>query len=287
MQYRITKSITAYELAQALELDFIGVKEQEIKSVGSLANIGQSVLKFSTKNVEEPIDGIVIGIETIEAQAVIVSSKPRLDFCRAVSFLIDEKYLTHIEHSCEIHETAVISANAIIEASVFIGENTIVEHNVVIHKGTRIGSNCIIRSNSVIGSQGFGFEQNQDKTWIRFPHLGSVIIKDNVEIGALNSICVGALDDTVIGEGVKTDNLVHIAHNCIIGSNSILTACTELSGGVTLGESVWMGPNSSTMQKVTIADGALVGLASVVTKNVSAGDIVAGSPAKIIKRGTR
>ena len=287
MQYRITKCITAYELAQALGLDIIGVKEQQILNLGSLANNEKEVLKFATKNIDEPIAGIVIGFETIKAETVIVSSKPRLDFCRALSFLIEKQYLTHIDNESEIHQTAVISSTATLEASVFIGENTIIEHNVVIHKGTQIGSNCIIRANSVIGSQGFGFEQSQDKTWIRFPHLGSVIIKDNVEIGALNGICVGALDDTVIGEGVKTDNLVHIAHNCNIGKNSILTACTELSGGVTLGENVWMGPNSSTMQKITIADDALIGLASVVTKNVCSGDTVAGSPAKIIKRGNR
>ena len=100
----------------------------------------------------------------------------------------------------------------------------------MVHAGSIIGERCVIRSNTVIGAQGFGFEQDSDGTWLRFPHFGNVVIENDVEIGALNSICRGSLGNTIIRSGVKTDNLVHIAHNCIIGKNSILTACTTLGG---------------------------------------------------------
>ena len=118
----------------------------------------------------------------------------------------------------------------------------------------------------------------------RFPHLGNVQIGNDVEIGALNSICRGALGNTIIGSGVKTDNLVHIAHNCVIGKNSILTACTELSGGVVIGENVWMGPNCSIKEKIEIGSNSLVGIGSVVRKNVGTNCIVAGSSAKLLRK---
>ncbi|OZT82165.1 hypothetical protein CIK04_28890 [Vibrio sp. 03_296] len=217
---------------------------------------------------------------------MLLSKNPRLGLLQGrYSFLIDSEVLVRKTSSLVIDNSAIIANSAVIEDGVSIGERTIIEHNVTIHQGTVIGSNTIIRANSVIGAQGFGFEKVM-RDWYRFPHLGRVIIGNNVEIGALNSVCIGALDNTVINDGVKTDNLVHIAHNCQIGKNSILTACTELSGGVFLGEGVWMGPNSSTMQKVSIGDSAVVGLGSVVTKNVEAGNTVAvGHQAKLIKRG--
>ena len=110
-----------------------------------------------------------------------------------------------------------------------------------------------------------------------------MVIENNVEIGALNSVCLGSLGNTTIGAGVKTDNLVHIGHNCTIGDNTILTASSELSGGVTLGANVWIGPNSSIMEKVSIASNSMVGIGSVVRKNVAKGIIVAGNPAKKIR----
>ncbi len=164
-----------------------------------------------------------------------------------------------------------------------VGANSIIEHNVVLHSGTRIGKNCRIRSCSSIGGDGFGFERLDDGTPMRFPHLGGVVIGDNVEIGALNSIAKGALSDTFIADYVKTDSLVHIAHNCFVNESALITACAELSGGVTLGKRVWVGPNVAMMQKVTVGDDALIGLGAVVTKNVCARTIVAGNPAKKIR----
>lgn len=285
MQYCIKHKISAFELSTALNLRFEGIQSQLIHSIGSLANINSNVLKFSNKHQDDFTNGIVIGLAGTNADSLIVSENPRLDFCRALDFLITSEFLVKTKTKAQIHNAALISNSAIIEDDVVIGSGTIIEHNVVIHSGTVIGKNSIIRANTVIGAQGFGFEKNHNGTLIRFPHLGKVIIGDNVEIGALNSVCIGALDDTIICDGVKTDNLVHIAHNCHIGKNSIITACTELSGGVVLGEGVWMGPNSSTMQKVKIDDYALVGLGTVVTKNVEKHNTVAGVPAKVIRRG--
>lgn len=285
MQYHINRKITALELANALGLDVFGDKNQIISEVKPLFDSKLGILTFSTQKIAELKQGVVIGFKGSLAESLLVSSTPRLDFCRALQYLLEQKFLVTDSYVSNIHETVKVAKTAVIEESVTIGKNTCIENNVTIHKGTVIGENCIIRANSVIGAQGFGFEKNNDGQWVRFPHLGRVVIGDNVEIGALNSVCVGTLGDTKINDGVKTDNLVHIAHNCDVGKNSILTACTELSGGVTLGEGVWMGPNTSTMQKITIGNSAIVGLGSVVTKNVETGHTVAGVPAKVIRRG--
>jgi UDP-3-O-[3-hydroxymyristoyl] glucosamine N-acyltransferase len=285
MIYNITKSINAHELSSALNLEVVGDKLQNILDVDSLNNNNSNVLTFSNKLSEKTLSGIVIGFLSQGSQTLIISDNPRFDFCRALKFLIENSFLTLSLPATEIHQTAIIADSAQIESGVVIGENTVIEHNVVLHKGTKIGANCIIRANTVIGAQGFGFEKGLDGCWLRFPHLGQVIIHDNVEIGALNSLCVGAIGNTVISSGVKTDNLVHIAHNCSVGKNTILTACTELSGGVILGDNVWIGPNSSTMQKVKIGNNVMVGLASTVTKNIEDGLVVMGSPARVLRKG--
>lgn len=283
LQFKIEKQITSAELGKHLGLQVIGDEGVTIAEIGDLSSEGRHVLKFSNKKVEEKQSGIVIAPEGSNAECLLQTTSPRLDFCRALTVLIEQGVLVKSNSESTIAETAQIAASAVIEDGVSIGENTIVEQNVTIHSGVVIGNNCIIRANTVIGAQGFGFEKSSDGSWVRFPHLGGVVIGDNVEIGALNSVCIGALNDTVISDGVKTDNLVHIAHNCVIGKNSILTACTELSGGVVLGEEVWMGPNSSTKQKITIADRATVGLGTVVTKNVAEDKVVAGVPAKVLR----
>ena len=283
MSIVLSKSILAFELAAKLSLEVNGCRDQSLISIGTIDSIESNTLKFSKLPSEDYLSGIVIGPATSNAETVLISDNPRLDFCKALNFLLDNHYVERPVRESLVHHSCSIADSAILENGVTIGANSIVEHNVVIHRNTSIGENCIIRANSVIGAQGFGFQQDSDETWIRFPHLGRVIIENNVEIGALNSVCVGSLGDTNIGSGVKTDNLVHIAHNCTIGDNAILTACSELSGGVTLEANVWIGPNSLIMEKVSIGANSMVGIGSVVIKNVDKGTIVAGSPAKFLR----
>jgi UDP-3-O-[3-hydroxymyristoyl] glucosamine N-acyltransferase len=183
----------------------------------------------------------------------------------------------------EIHPTSIIGQNVVIENGCVIGEKTVIEHNVVLHAGTRIGKNSRIRSCSSIGGDGFGFERLADGTPLRFPHLGGVFIGDNVEVGSCTTIARGTLSDTVIEDNVKIDNLVHVAHNCVIRDGAFIIACAELSGGVTVGKNAWIAPNSCTHQKITIGENSLVGLGAVVTKDVPDRCVYAGNPAKKIR----
>jgi UDP-3-O-[3-hydroxymyristoyl] glucosamine N-acyltransferase len=179
-----------------------------------------------------------------------------------------------------IGEGTVIEPGAFVDHSVVIGSNVRVCAGAAIRSFTEVGDNTIIRENAVIGSEGFGFERDVDGTPIRLPHLGGVQIGRNVEIGALNSVCAGTIDPTIVEDNVKTDFLIHIAHNCVIGEGAIITACAELSGSVTVGRRVWIAPNVSITEGRQIGEGATVGIGAVVIKDVEPGAVVAGNPAK-------
>jgi len=216
----------------------------------------------------------------------VISSTPRLDFARAVKqFFVAEKPrgiagtaivspLAQLDKGVGIGHFAVIGDGAV------IGEGTEIREHVVIGDGVRVGRNCLIKANTVIGGEGFGFEFDEAGVPVRMPHLGGVIIGDNVEIGSLNAIARGTLDDTVIGDNVKTDDHVFIAHNVEVGDNTLIIAGAEVSGGVKIGKNVWIAPQATIRNQVEIGDGAVVGMGAVVTKSVRAGAVVMGNPAR-------
>jgi len=147
------------------------------------------------------------------------------------------------------------------------------------------GSNVHIGLNCSIGGEGFGnIRDDKDGSWVRFPHYGNVILENNVLLGDNNTITRGTLGDTIIGQGVKTDCGVHIAHNSVIGNNCMFAAHAMVSGGVTMGENCWIGPSSSIIHKARIGDNVFIGIGSNVIKDIPDNVVVAGNPAKIIKK---
>jgi UDP-3-O-[3-hydroxymyristoyl] glucosamine N-acyltransferase LpxD len=219
----------------------------------------------------------------------IFVENPRLAFG-----LVVEHFFNCVSFEPEIHVSAIVHPTAIVSTQVTIGPNCYIGPNcsieggttlcagVVIYRDTKIGSKCFIRSNTVIGEDGFGVEAMDSDMTFRLPHVGGVVIGNNVNIGSLNSIASGTIFPTTIADFVQTDNLVHIAHNVKIGQGTLITACAEISGSVTIGKRVWLGPNCSVMNGITLGDDCLVGLGSVVTKNVAENSIVAGNPARHI-----
>lgn len=288
MGYRLATSIKVSDLVKELGLEFYG-DDHYINEVSTLSSAGNGSLVFSQcfSSLESHLVSVVVmppgANDSSQKSTHIVSDRPRFDFIRALNYIVDNVGFTTYDHAPEVHPTAKIGKNVVIENGCVVGENSVIEHNVVLHAGTRIGKNTRIRSCSSIGGDGFGFERLEDGTPLRFPHLGGVVIGNNVELGALNSVARGTLSDTIISDFVKTDNLVHIAHNCHVGKGAFITACAELSGGVRVGENAWIGPNSSFMQKVVIGERSVIGLGAVVTKSVPAFTVYAGNPAKKIR----
>jgi UDP-3-O-[3-hydroxymyristoyl] glucosamine N-acyltransferase len=184
-----------------------------------------------------------------------------------------------ISPSAKISKGVSLGYNCFIGDRVEIGEGTQIYNNVVIHHDVKIGQNCLIQSGAVIGEDGFGFLTRKDGARERVVHLGSVTIGDNVEIGANTCISRGVMGDTMIGNGSKIDNLCHIAHNVKIGKNAFVVAHTMVGGSVNIGDNCWVA-SAVIRNGIIINEGVMVGLGAVVVKDVEAGSVVVGNPAK-------
>jgi UDP-3-O-[3-hydroxymyristoyl] glucosamine N-acyltransferase len=274
------------DLAQALGLSWKGI-DLEITHVRSLDVADAGALCFAKAQLLSEILQAVALIAPMGTEpgtgAVIESTNPRLAFAKALIALTRMPGFKVSELPPQLGDGAIVSPTAALGGGVIVGARSIIGHNVVLADGVRIGEDCVIKSNTVIGEAGFGFERDESGVPVRIPHLGGVVIGNRVEIGSLNTVCRATLGDTVIEDDVKTDDHVHIAHNCRVRRGALLTACVELSGGVDIGEFAWVGPNTSVIQKAVLGSNSFVGIGSNITKSIPDGAIVAGNPARIIR----
>ena len=165
---------------------------------------------------------------------------------------------------------------------VTIGDHCIIKNNVSIEGRVTIGDHCVIDSGVVVGMDGFGYIKDDNNNNKRVPHYGGIQIGHHVEIGGNTCIVKGCLDDTVIGNYVKIDNLCHIAHNVIIKDNAQIIVA-GIGGSTTIGENTWVGFHSVVKEGLIIGDNCVIGAGACVTKNVPDGKVAAGVPAKIIR----
>lgn len=172
----------------------------------------------------------------------------------------------------------VLHPNVVIGDNVVIGNDVKIYPNVTILERCRIGSRVIIHAGTVIGSDGFGFAPDGEK-YYKIPHIGIVQIDDDVEIGAGNTIDRANFGKTRICRGVKTDNLVHIAHNVTVGENSVLVAQVGISGSVTIGKNAILAGQAGVVGHLNIGDNVTISAQAGVAKSVSGDEIVSGSPA--------
>lgn len=198
---------------------------------------------------------IICSLLPLSSASCIVVDNPRSWFINVVRYFFLPREKPSIHPSAEINYDCVE-----------IGQNV------------RIGPNC------TIGFEGFGFEENEEGSHERFPHIGKVILCDYVEVGGNTCIDRGALEDTMIGEGTKIDNLVHIAHNVKIGKNCLIVALTCIGGGVEIGDGAYLGIGCSIRNQIRIGEKAFIGMGAVVVKDVDPGVTVIGNPARPMKR---
>ena len=170
-----------------------------------------------------------------------------------------------------------VKPGVVIGDHVTIGDDVMLYPHVTILDGCVIGSQVIVHAGTVIGSDGFGFVPHEDK-YHKIPHVGVVRIGDDVEIGALNAIDRGTIDDTVIKNGVRTDNLVHIAHNVSVGEKSVLVAQVGIAGSTTIGNHVVLAGQTGVVGHITIGDHTIVGPKSGILKSTPGGEIISGIP---------
>jgi len=163
---------------------------------------------------------------------------------------------------------ASIGAHVSLGADVSIGEATRLHAGVAVYDRCRIGARCIVHSGAVIGADGFGMARDAGR-WVKIPQVGAVAIGDDVEIGANTTIDRGALDDTVIEEGVKLDNQIQVAHNCVIGAHTVIAGCTGISGSVTIGKNCMIGGGVGIVGHISICDHVTISGMTLVAKSIT------------------
>ncbi|MCM8814123.1 MAG: UDP-3-O-(3-hydroxymyristoyl)glucosamine N-acyltransferase [Candidatus Omnitrophica bacterium] len=191
-----------------------------------------------------------------------------------------------IEDHAEIGDNCTIAAGVFIGHHAKIGSDSLISPHVTIRERVQIGRRVIIHSGSVIGSDGFGFATVKG-LHEKIPQIGTVIIEDDVEIGANVTIDRARFDKTLIKHGTKIDNLVQIAHNVVIGENSILVAQSGISGSTVIGKNVTLAGQAGVIGHITIGDNVVVAAQAGVTKSVPADTCVSGYPAKPHKKAKR
>jgi UDP-3-O-[3-hydroxymyristoyl] glucosamine N-acyltransferase len=180
-----------------------------------------------------------------------------------------------------------VGAGSVIEADCELGEGTVVHANVTLYPRTRVGARCVLHGGVVLGADGFGFATRKDGVHEKMPHVGRVIVEDDVEIGAGSTVDRGSLGDTVIGAGTKIDDLVMVAHNVKVGAGCLLVAQSGLSGSTRLGRGVVIAGQSGAAGHLDLGDGATVAAKTAVFADVPAGSRVAGAPALPMERWRR
>jgi UDP-3-O-[3-hydroxymyristoyl] glucosamine N-acyltransferase len=187
---------------------------------------------------------------------------------------------TVIGKNCRIGDYGIIHSNVTIGEGTTIGHHCIIYPGVVIYPGMKIGDNVILHANCVIGSDGFGNAPQPDGSWKKIEHLGNVVIGNDVEIGSGTTVDRAEMESTIIGNGVRLDNLCQIAHNVVIGDNTVMAAQCGVAGSAIIGKNCIFGGQVGIMGHIKIADnttvGAQAGIAGPVRKS---GQILLGSPA--------
>ena len=301
------------EIAEHINGVIQGDEHFPIRSIATLQSAGPEQISFLSnkkykKYLTETGAGAVIlssDLATLSPCNVIVVDDPYVAYAKAANLLQPEKKKQRGIHpsavvggNSNIHPNTSIAAHVVIGSGVNIAEGTVIGpgcvlgDDVVIKKSTtlianiticdrvRIGQRVLIHPGAVVGADGFGIANNKG-VWIKVPQIGSVQIGDDVDIGANTTIDCGAIEDTIIENGVKLDNQIQIAHNVIIGENTVIAGCTGVAGSSKVGRNCVIGGGVAISGHLSICDGVQITGMSMVTKSITkAGTFSSGIPAE-------
>jgi len=308
---------TARELAEAIGAIVEGDGALEVSGVAAPERAGSHDLIYveSAKHVVRATASAAlcaVGGEglRLSGKTILRSAQPKVAFAKAAALLLERPPiavgihptaviapLAHVAEGVSIGAYAVIKedahigagtqigAHSVIGAACWLGEGCRIHPHVTLYNCVRIGHRVEIHSGAVIGADGFGYASGEGRHW-KFPQAGIVEIGDDVEIGANTTIDRGSLDDTRIGEGTKLDNLVHIGHNCQIGSHTVIAAQVGFSGSCIVGKNVVIGGQAGFGERCELEDGAVIGGQTGVLggKTIRGGDPVWGTPARSLAK---
>ena len=309
--FKVKKTkISVKKIATFLKSNYDGI-DFDVTSVSSLDNVKNNSVLFYSKMSDQNFklkDTITYDLKKLKKYKNIIlicdletkkllkdipsliSNNPRLDFSRLMmKFFVSDEFKPGIHVSAIIEKNSIIGNNVYIGPHCYVGNNVEIGNNVKILSNTsifgktKIGKNSVILSNTTVGSEGFGFIFD-GKNSNHFPHIGSVIIGNNVWIGSNSTIDKSALDSTIIGDDVKIDTLVNVGHNTSIGKSTWISANSTICGRSKIGKNCLIAPNSVIDVGVKLGDNCLVGSSSLVRKSFPKNSILVGSPAQILRK---
>ena len=261
-------------------------KETTWEQVAVLDDAGPHNLAFDVSGTDtESEAGVLLVKRPLPNRCCIVVGDPKLAFIRVLKEMFHveheppERGSSHIHSSAVIHPSATIHPGSVIMAHAQIGADSVLFPSVVLYPGSVVGARVRIHAGTVIGADGFGYHPTPSGP-VKIPHIGRVVIEDDVEIGANCTIDRAFVGETRIGAGAKLDNMVHVGHNCHIGRGSIIAAQTGLSGSVSIGAGALIGGQVGVVEHTIVGAQARIGAQSGVTRDVDAGDAVLGTPAE-------
>ncbi|MGB3466687.1 MAG: UDP-3-O-(3-hydroxymyristoyl)glucosamine N-acyltransferase [Cyclobacteriaceae bacterium] len=296
---------TVRQIADLLKAEVIGDETTQISSLAELQNAGSGDISFfSNKKYESLLyasqaSAILVPKDFEPAQEITGSLLKVDDSYSAFAQLlvVAENHLmpkktgienpSYIAESASIGEDCYIGAFAYIGENVVIGEGTQIYPNVHVGDRVKIGENCILypgaqvmyncvledhvtlHSGAIIGADGFGFAPQKDGSYFRIPQIGNVVLEDYVSVGANATIDRATVSSTIIRRGVKLDNLVHIAHNCEVGENTVMAAHVGIAGSVKIGKNCMFGGQAGLSGHITIADNNQIGPRSALMSDVT------------------
>ena len=289
--------------AQAIVREFAKIEEGKPESLTFLANPKYEHFIYTTQSsvvivnksfhpmkpvsatlirVDDAYNALAKLLQIYEAMLPQKSGIEQPSFIDKSAKLGDEVYIgafAYIGEKVKIGNNVRIYPQVYIGDGVSIADNSIIYAGAKIYKGCKIGANCIVHSGAIIGSDGFGFAPTEDGGFEKIPQIGIVILEDNVEVGSNTTIDRATMGATIIGKGTKLDNLIQIAHNVEIGTNSVLAAQTGIAGSTKIGNSVMFGGQVGVAGHLKIADGVKLAAQTGVGKSITKeGSVHMGAP---------
>ncbi len=313
--------LTAAELAEHVGAEIRGSTEQVLRGAGTLAGAGPDRLAFCNS------ERYLRDLRQTQAGAVVLAAE-NAEACPTTALVVDNPYYAFAVLASLLHPPAApepgIAPSAVVAADAQLGDGVAIEPHVVIRSGARlgdgvvveagsvigrgavlgertrvaprvvigdhcqVGARCLIHAGVVIGADGFGFAPAPGGGWQKVPQIGAVRIGNDVEIGANATLDRGALIDTVVEDGVKLDDQVHVAHNCRVGEATVIAGGTALAGSVTLGRGCMIGGQCAIADHTELADGVVVlGMSGVMGPIREAGTYGAAPPLQPLRQWRR
>jgi UDP-3-O-[3-hydroxymyristoyl] glucosamine N-acyltransferase len=279
----MTQGCTLQELADFTGSTLQGNASVRLVSVASIEKAGAGEIsyirdaKYRHYLQDSSASALILPPDLAQGYAgdCLVNTNPYLAYAKAVTLLhpvprpaVALHPSVLLEAGVVLGEGVVIEAGCVIGRDCHIGDHTWLHANVTLYADTVIGKRCIIHSGAVLGADGFGFAPDR-KTWFKIPQVGNVVLGDDVEIGANTTIDRAALGSTVIGNGVKLDNLIQIGHNTQIGDYTAMAACTAVAGSVQIGKHCQIAGMCAIAGHLSIADNVVVTGTSMVSHSIT------------------